>query len=382
MPKAFATLVDEVERKLEDSSNVIWSAPNLGLDLEDAIREISEYKPHVMEYTYTFESRTGTATATTSNALVDTTETQFLSTDVDKVIYNTYDNTWAIVTAFVSSSQLTLSKDIMASSENYEMFNKGCRTKYQINIEGITDYVGPAERGIIRLEYPLSSDSISYDIWYYSDLYSIDTEKNFRIEGDILTVDVWWVPDSKPDTPANDVEVRIWVEARQRVSQLTDLIGAITAALPSPNVGATSIAIDGLNDSEIVAEDTLLTIAGVRGIYRVTADVTLSSGGGTLGIHPGLIDAVAENDVVTIVGSTLDTELERMIVELTAARAATQKSIDFIDQINKGGTTTPRDFESWGARRLDLVLSQLERLRNRRPPRTKKSHSRYAGGYY
>lgn len=381
MPKAFATLVDEVERKLEDSSNVIWSAANLGLDLEDAIREASEYKPHVMEYTYVFESRTGMATATTSNALVDTTESQFLSTDVDKVIYNTTDRTWAIVTAFVSTSQLTLSKDIMASSENYEMFNKGCRTKYQINIEDITDYVGPAERGVIKLEYPLSSDSLSYDIWYYSDLYSIDTQKNFRIEGDILTVDVWWVPDSKPDTPANDVEVRIWVEARQRVSQLTDLSGLINNG-SGIAAGSTSIAIDGLSGTEIVAEDTLFTIASVRGIYRVTADVTLSSGGGTVVVHPALLDAATDEDVVTFIGSTLDSELERMVVELTTARAATQKSIDYIDQINKGGQSTPRDFEAWGERRLGLVLSQLERLRNRRPPRTKKSHSRYAGGYY
>ncbi|KKL97401.1 hypothetical protein LCGC14_1834880, partial [marine sediment metagenome] len=230
MPKAFATLIDECEQELQDTGNAIWTAAELGIQLEDAIREVSEYKTHVMEYVYTLESRTGIASSTTSDALVDATETQFLSTDVGKVIYNTYDNTWAIVTAFVSTSQLTLSKDIMVTGENYEMYNKGCRTRFQINIEDITDYEGPAKHGVIALEYPKG------------------IRRNFKIDGDILTIDVVRVSDSKVVEPAMNVEVHIWIEARQRVSQLTDLAGAINNG--TLTVGTTTISVDGLSGTE------------------------------------------------------------------------------------------------------------------------------------
>ncbi len=347
MPKAFAALIDEAESELQDSANATWTAAELAIQLEDAIKEVSEYKTHVMEYVYTIESRTGIASSTTSDALVDATETQFLSTDVDKVIYNTYDNTWAIVTAFVSTSQLTLSKDIMVSTETYEMYNKGCRTRFQINIEDITDYEGPAKHGVIAIEYPKG------------------VRRNFKIDGDILTIDVVSVPDSKVATPATDVEVHIWVEVRQRVSQLTDLAGAINNG--NLTVGTTTISVDGLSGTEVVAEDTLLTIAGVRGIYRVTADVTLSSGGGDLVIFPGLLDVIVDGDVVTITGSTLTRELERLVVELTASRAGLSKSRN---AVNIGGAGTYNEYRN----QLDTTLGKLETLRNRHAPRTKRSY--------
>ncbi len=348
MPKAFATLIDECEQELQDTGNAIWTAAELGIQLEDAIKEVSEYKTHVMEYVYTIESRTGIATSDTADALVDATETQFLSTDTDKVIYNTLNNTWAIVTAFVSTSQLTLSKDIMVDgNENYEMYNKGCRTRSQINIEDITDYEGPAKHGVIALEYPKG------------------IRRNFKIDGDILTIDVVRVSDSKVVEPATNVEVHIWIEARQRVSQLTDLAGAINNG--NLTVGTTTISVDGLSGTEIVAEDTLLTIAGARGIYRVTDDVTLSSGGGDLVIFPGLLDVIVDGDVVTITGSTLTRELERLVVELTASRAGLSKSRN---AVNVGGAGTYNEYRN----QLDTTLGKLATLRNRQAPRTKRSY--------
>ena len=355
--KAFATLIDDTEQELQDTSNAIWTAAELGIQMEDAIREISEYKPYLMKYVYTIESRTGTASGTTSDALVDATETQFLSTDVGKVIYNTYDNTWAIVTAYVSSSQLTLSKDIMTSGEQYEIYNKGCDSKRQINIEDITDYVGPANHGVVAVEYPIGK------------------RRNFKIEGDILTIDVAYVPDSKVTTPAANTEVNVWVEARQRVSQLTDLVGAIDNGAGYA-AGSTSIVLKDLSGTEIVGEDTLFTIASVRGTYRVTAAVTLSSGGGTVVVHPALIDAAADADVVTVTGSTLNSELERLLVELTVARAAMSKSLSYINILNVGGSSVHEKYQTWGERKLSIVLAKLERLKNRRAPRTKRSYPR------
>ena len=368
MPKSFATLVDEIEQELQDTSNSIWGASELAIQLEDAIKEVSEYKTHVMEYVYTLESRTGIASSTTSDALVDATETQFLSTDVGKVIYNTYDNTWAIVTAFVSTSQLTLSKDIMASGENYEMYNKGCRNRFQINIEDITDYEGPAERGIIAVEYPKARGTGADWGEAWGTLGSRGGRRNFKIEGDILTIDVLSVPDSKVATPATDVEVHIWVDARQRVSQLTDLLGAIDNA-SGYVAGSTTLHVDDFAASEIIAEDTLLTIAGVRGTYRVTADATLSSNEIDITIHPALIDAAAQDDVITVIGSTLTRELERIVVELTAARAGLSKSRN---AVNIGGTGAHTEYGN----QLATVLAKLERLRRRAAPRTKRSYPR------
>ncbi|KKL45243.1 hypothetical protein LCGC14_2357640 [marine sediment metagenome] len=341
--KSFATLINEIEQELQDTGNDIWGTPELGIQLEDSIREVSDARPHLMEYVYKLESRSGAATSTTSDALVDATESQFLSTDTDKVIYNTYDNTWAIVTAFVSTSQLTLSKDIMVSTEAYVMYNKGCRTRFQINIEDITDWVGPAERGVIAVEYPKGR------------------RRNFTIEGDILTVDIRSIPDSKVTTPATDVEVFIWVEARQRVSQLTDLLGAIDNA-SGYAAGSTTLHVDDFAASEIIAEDTLLTIAGVRGTYRVTADATLSSSEIDILIHPALIDAAAQDDVITVIGSTLNSELERLVVKLTAGQAGISKAQN---AVNTGGNAYA-EYE-----RMELkAQAELDRLKRRRAPRT------------
>lgn len=61
---------------------------------------------------------TGNATATTINKLVDSTAS-FDSTALNKTIYNLTDNTFATVTVVDSTTQLTLSVDIMANGEEY-----------------------------------------------------------------------------------------------------------------------------------------------------------------------------------------------------------------------------------------------------------------------
>jgi hypothetical protein len=61
---------------------------------------------------------TGTATGTTTNKLVDSGAT-FTDAMVGMTVYNTTDNTVALVTARDSATQLSLSADIMASGEAY-----------------------------------------------------------------------------------------------------------------------------------------------------------------------------------------------------------------------------------------------------------------------
>ncbi|KKM93162.1 hypothetical protein LCGC14_1211260 [marine sediment metagenome] len=62
----------------------------------------------------------GTADATEANKLHDA-DGGFATTDVGKTVHNTTDDTYAKVTAFVDSGELTLDGDIFISGENYDL---------------------------------------------------------------------------------------------------------------------------------------------------------------------------------------------------------------------------------------------------------------------
>lgn len=321
MPRNFVALINDAENLLQDSSNTLFSASDLGEYMENAITELSGYDPHLTLENFKLESRNGTASSTTAGSLVDATETQFLSTDVDKVIHNLTSNTWAIVTAFTSTSILVLSKDIMVSGDNYEMFNQDSRTVLEIYIGGVIDWIGD-DHGIEWVEYPIQK--------------KINKRRNFSIEGEVLKIDYGRsIPNSQ--TTSNILDVGVWINRRHQVSQLTGLLGALTAGAAE---GATSIAVDGLTGTEVVAENTELTIAGLRGVYRVTdsGGVTLSSGAGTLAIFPPIESAVDNNDVVTFKESTLNPSQERLVSKLCAGRALVSKGNLFLQNINNAKT--------------------------------------------
>lgn len=67
----------------------------------------------------------GSATATTANKLVDSTK-DFTALGVKKgdIIYNTTDNTAALVTAVDSATTLSVSADVFASGETYRIFSE------------------------------------------------------------------------------------------------------------------------------------------------------------------------------------------------------------------------------------------------------------------
>lgn len=62
----------------------------------------------------------GTADDTEANTLHDA-DGGFATTDVGKTVHNTTDDTYAVVTAFVDSGQLTLDADIFISGETYDL---------------------------------------------------------------------------------------------------------------------------------------------------------------------------------------------------------------------------------------------------------------------
>lgn len=71
-------------------------------------------------YDYDGTKVSGSATSTSANHLVDTAASFSLS-DVGKTIHNTTDGTFALITAFNTSNDVTLSADIMTSGEAYDM---------------------------------------------------------------------------------------------------------------------------------------------------------------------------------------------------------------------------------------------------------------------
>ena len=81
-------------------------------------------------------THTGTASSTSSNCLVSIGE-NFASSDVGKLVKNTTDGTYAIVTEYSSATTLVLSSDIFVSGENYSIYVTDAR----IIDKGYTDGV-------------------------------------------------------------------------------------------------------------------------------------------------------------------------------------------------------------------------------------------------
>lgn len=72
---------------------------------------------------YVVEKDSGTATGTTTNKLVDSTQNFITTVHIGDKINNITDSTTAIITAIDSNTQLTLDTDIMASGEVYIIFD-------------------------------------------------------------------------------------------------------------------------------------------------------------------------------------------------------------------------------------------------------------------
>ncbi len=352
MAKTFATLIDEVQSELGDDTTTFTDA-KVTIQLEDALREVSDYLPRISQYTYELESRTGKATSTLSTWLVDTAAQFIVANDVDKVIYNTTDRTWAkvISNGANSTTQLNLSKDIMASGESYEIFNEKCWSKKQIYIGDITDYVGE-DHGVIDVEYKTLQTPRDF--------------RNFKVEGDILTIDIDFNPPDSSDSDAN-IEVFVWIQRKHQVTQqtITTLYVDLSAGY---SAGDTAILVDydGGTVTGTIKEGANFTIHETRGDYMVTADATFSGNEVTLQIFPALENDIADDKTVWLMKSSLDNRLERLVVELTAARAALAIHAN---DIPKGGAGTYSRYET----KLAIVLGELRNVK----PRTKHTYTRW-----
>lgn len=351
-PLTRAQLIDQCESILQDSANSTWTAAELGLLLDDIITEASEAVPYVMVDIYQIESRTGSATSTSANNLVDASESQFASGDTGKIVYNTTDKTWAVITSFSSASQVGLSKDIFASGEQYEIYNEGCWSKKQLNIKNSDDYLW-----LIGAVYPVRPD---YNQVPLQNMRNVTEYRSRRI----IELDVTYVDDSK-DADA-DKDVHLYLARQHKLNPMTDLAGAVNLGAGYA-AGATSMVLDALQTSGTIFKDTLFTVALASGIssrltYRVTADATITTSAATISFWPGLESAVLDDAIVTFIGSTLTPELERIIVQIVAGEALMSEGLSKINAISLGGGNISAKYYDTGERMAAKARRQLKAL--------------------
>uniref|UniRef100_A0A6M3KD42 Uncharacterized protein n=4 Tax=viral metagenome TaxID=1070528 RepID=A0A6M3KD42_9ZZZZ len=308
----YAQIKAKISTILQDTSGVIYSTATDGeieLTIDDSLREIPRWAPYIPSDPDVFqiETRNGTATSDSSGHLVDATNAQFLATDVDKVVFNTTDKTWGIITAWTSTSDVTLNKDLFPDgNEGYMILNKGCTEITQVNIEDIVSRYDVEDGD--RIEYP------------------IGTRRNIDdVEGDILTIgiDTSILPDT--NTTGVNKDVHIYFRKYHFISQLTTLTGAVNLGA-GYSAGDTSMVLDTLQTSGTIMTGQPFTIAGTRGVYTVTADATISTSAATIAFYPGLENDVANDVVVTFKQSTLPASLEPLFCKYVAAKVEMGKA--------------------------------------------------------
>ncbi len=354
-PMTRATLIDQCESILQDTGNATWTAAELGLLLDDAITEVSEYVPYVMRDVYQLETRTGSSTTTSASNLVDAGEAQFLSTDVGKVIYNVTDKTWAVVTTYSSTSQVGLSKDIFITGEQYEMYNAGCWAKNQVNLNNSDDLLW-----IVKVAYPVDrADSRRESLRNWTLVRRTEFDN-------ILEIDAAFLDDTKNSDA--DKDVYVYCAKQHKLNDMTDLVGAVNNG-GGYAAAATSMAVNGLQTTGTLLKDTLFyftQIGGVtansRDIYRVTADATISGSATTISFYPGLETAVINADDITFIGSTLTPDIERLIVQIVCGEALMSQGLSKIDVFSRGGTGTPQRYYDIGERMTEKARRKLKSL--------------------
>ena len=244
-----------------------------------------------------------------------------------------------------------MSRQSLWYRENYEIYNKRCWNERQIFIGDVTDY-----------------------LWVDSVEYPIGHKRNWTIYNDILEIGVNYVEDSNSTlSTLSQIDVLVRFNKPHRLNQLTDWSGETNA---NGTKGDTTIAIDGMGDTEIIERGDEFYIQYHRSLYTIMTDVTTSGNGATITFFPGLEAASTDNDDIEFVKSTLHPDDEEVFAQLVSARVVLSDSLRHIGGISIAGAGTWFDYQSWARDNLTEVLGKL----NRAPMRVKKMYSR--GGWF
>ena len=343
MARAYADISAIISRSIQDAGVAEYVAASVNDQIPRGLEEISARIPHIVEVVFKIESRSGTDVTGTAGSLTDLVKLQFLAGDAtdEKVIHNTTDHTWAVVTTHTSTSVLVLSADIMDANEKYEIYNKRCWNKKQIFIGDVGGY-----SGIDSVEYPVGQ------------------KRNWKVYGEVLEIDVDNVEDSDSTlTDKSRTEVLVRFIQPHRLCQLTDLAGACTAIEP---VGETTLAVKTLLGAEVIEVGDELHIADQRATYTVTTGVTLAGSGagngtGNIVVFPGMEVATAVEDVITFVKSTLSPTLENILVDICAGRLMINRAAEYTGLPTAGGMARWSNLLRLGEGRLAEALGRLHR---------------------
>ena len=341
MSLSYANISTRILQLLQDTAGATYDSTELGYWIEDELKKISRYKPLFIDVIFQIESRSGHDTAGTASALTDATKAQFLAADAtkEKVVHNLTDDTWAVILTNSSTSVNTLSRDIMAVNETYEIYNKRCRNKRQIYIGDMPELY---RQKVVSVEYPIGK------------------ERNFFLLDDVIELDMENSAIADSDSTLSNlgkIDVLVRFAVPHILSQLTDWAGELTADAAE---GATSIAVDGLGNTEIIEIGEQFHMENHRSVYIITAQVTTSANAATLTIYPGLEAASSNNDDITFRKSTLTPELEEILCQRVAARAMLSNTVTKLDGIPKGGQGTYLRERQWA---LDILAETERELR-------------------
>lgn len=354
-PMTRAQIIDAANNIWGTTLTTTWTDTKANQLLDDVITEVSNYVPYVMRDVYQIESRTGTATSTSSGYLVDT-KAQFVSAaaDAGKVVYNVTDRTWAVITSFTSTSQVGISKDIFTVGEQYEIYNAGCWSKRQININNSDDLLW-----VVGVSYPVDRSGYGREVPRNFNIVKLDEFNN------ILEIDVLGIDDSNLTNA--DKDVYVYTAKQHKLNTMVDLAGQTKGTVAAD---ATSMTVEAITDTDTpIYKDTLFRVAlasGInsRNVYRVTADATISGSetAAAMAFYPAMEAALGDHSVVTFLGSTLTPELEGIVVQLLAGEALIAEGVSKINAFARGGSDASTKYYQIGTMITDKTKKQLKAL--------------------
>ena len=336
---AMTTLITQ---KLQSAGTADFSVSEVDNQIEEGLKELAEYQPHIVPVAFKIESRYGTASTTSTDNLIDTAKGQFITADAtdEKVVHNTLDNTWAVVLSVASTAEIGLSRNIFIKDESYRIYNKRCWNKKQIFIGDIGNYE------IDSVEYPLNN------------------KRNWRLldGNNVLEMKVDTVEDSNAGstiTTSPNVDVLVRFNKPHVLSQLTDWAGKFAATAAA---GATTLSGSSLQTAGTIEVGEEFNVENHKSTYIVTTEATIAANTAVITFYPPLESAVASTAwTFTFVKSSLLPSQENIFADLVAARLSINKAPKFFNIIPLGGGGVGGNYLSWGERKLGEALSKLRR---------------------
>lgn len=357
--KTYANVRDEVEQILHDTSNAIWDTTELDYLINNALFEISEYVP--LEVVETVHARDNSFEVDISGieGLIEIEKAEWELDWEDDTASSRYRRPYSKnppryrnVTK-LSESRAMLHLDSRPSAHKDEeltgtvTFSNGSKA---ITGSGTAFLLSELEAG----DYIQKSSGTE---WY----------RVFSITNDTALILAREVESGDDGADSADVtrywHSPVWLHCWKvhRLNLMTDLAGAVDNASGYAD-GIKNIDVNGLQDAGTIKKNTTFTIASIDGIYTLTAVASIGTGSVALYFYPGLSAAIVNADKVTFETSTLSNALERLLIDLVAARAMINKAVDYINESNVGGIMAPEKMRINGMNLLSMTLNRLSAI--------------------